>query len=179
MELALEQLLAENAELSWAVNLEFGPSLTVNGFGLPFTGEFSEFDHSDYMAREEFFENIHALDLDHSGDRKLSRARARSLMTDLERKSRARAAPGAVPNWIRRAVASLGVAVGGGILALMLPATGEEGWMHLLWAYRLVLLGAAISLYCSVRAIRQRQRPVAARLLFWLDVIVLLSPLLN
>jgi len=76
MELALEQLLAENAELSWAVNLEFGPSLTVNGFGLPFTGEFSEFDHSDYMAREEFFENIHALDLDHSGDRKLSRARA-------------------------------------------------------------------------------------------------------
>lgn len=90
-----------------------------------------------------------------------------------------RAASGGEMNWFRRAVASLGSAFAVGVLILMLPSTGEGGWMHLVWAYRLVLLGAAVSLFFCARAIRQRQRPVAARLLFWLDVLVLLSPLLN
>ncbi|MGB6366022.1 MAG: RHS repeat-associated core domain-containing protein, partial [Thermoanaerobaculia bacterium] len=64
--------LEATKEFDWITNREFGPGLSVNGFILPSTGEFESYRHSDFMAKAEFFENIHAKDIEQSGDRKLS-----------------------------------------------------------------------------------------------------------
>ncbi|MCD4749701.1 MAG: RHS repeat-associated core domain-containing protein, partial [Thermoanaerobaculales bacterium] len=75
--------IAAETELSWIVNREFGPGLTVNGMQLPQDkGAYKEFDHSDYMRDATFFAGIHSGDLSYAGDRRLTLNR--SLMSTIQ-----------------------------------------------------------------------------------------------
>ena len=63
-------------DLNWIQNRKFGPgntNLTIHGYSLPSTGEFAEYDHSDYMAKAEFFARIHGVDLGSPADDKISK----------------------------------------------------------------------------------------------------------
>ncbi|MCC7193620.1 MAG: hypothetical protein IT444_12660 [Phycisphaeraceae bacterium] len=49
------------------------PGAVINGYTLPSTGDFEEYDHGDYMGKSEFFERIHGADLGCPPDNKISK----------------------------------------------------------------------------------------------------------
>ena len=64
--------LARHTEMKWITNREFAPGNKINGFILPSEHEFSTYDHSDYMAKSEFFEKIYSVDVAPTQDLKIS-----------------------------------------------------------------------------------------------------------
>ena len=59
-------------ELRWITHREFGPGKSILGYKLPSVKPFDEYDHSDYMLRAAFFQNIHGKDVAPAPDTKLS-----------------------------------------------------------------------------------------------------------
>jgi len=64
--------LAQESAMGWITNREFMPGGVINGYTLPATGNYEEFDHSEYMDKADFFENIHGKDLGVAFDLKLT-----------------------------------------------------------------------------------------------------------
>ena len=64
--------LGKKAGMSWIVNREFAPGAKIHGYILPSTGEYDEYDHSDYMGKKDFFEKIHFYDIAPASDNLLS-----------------------------------------------------------------------------------------------------------
>lgn len=65
--------VAKIGDLGWITNREFAPGAVINGYTLPSTGDFDEYDHGDYMGKAEFFERIHGADLGCPPDNKISK----------------------------------------------------------------------------------------------------------
>ena len=64
--------LSKKTGLSWIVNRKFAPGAKIHGYILPSTGEYDEYDHSDYMGKKDFFEKIHFYDIAPAPDNLLS-----------------------------------------------------------------------------------------------------------